>query len=212
MTHPHHNKPVIGVVGGIGSGKTLTAAKFAELGCAVISGDGIAHELLRDADVMAAVAQRWGNGVLDAAGQVNRSALGEIVFDDPIEVAHLTDILHPRIRERMTQQIAAAQANSTVVAVVVDAAVLFEAGWDDLCDCVVFVDAPPALRVARVAASRGWDEAALAKREILQIELDKKRRMCDHIVDNHASDSHLSETIRQLLERIVSIKGYRSTP
>lgn len=211
MTHAHHNKPVIGIVGGIGAGKSLTGEKFAELGCAVISGDEIGHELLRDADVAAEVVRQWGDGVLGADGQIDRSALGRIVFDAPREMAKLTAILRPRIRSRLTERIAAAQADAAAVAVVVDAAVLFEAGWDDLCDCVVFVDAPRAVRLARVAEVRGWDETALAKRERLQIELDKKRQMCDYVIDNHASDSHLCETIRQLLDRIVSAKDRSKT-
>jgi len=112
----------------------------------------------------------------------------------------------------MAERIAAAQADAAAVAVVVDAAVLFEAGWDDLCECVVFVDAPRAVRLARVAEVRGWDETALSKRERLQIELDKKRQMCDYVIDNHVSDSRLSETIRQLLDRIVSARDSSKTP
>jgi dephospho-CoA kinase len=212
MTHAYHNKPVIGIVGGIGAGKSLTSAKFAELGCVVVSGDEIGHELLRDADVAAEVVRQWGDGVLDADGQIDRSALGRIAFDAPGEMAKLTGILHPRIRSRMTERIAAAQTDAAAIAVVVDAAVLFEAGWDDLCDCVVFVDAPRAVRLARVAEVKGWDQTALTKRERLQIELDKKRQMCDYVIDNHVSDSRLSETLRQLLDRIVSAKDRSKAP
>lgn len=212
MAHTKHNKPVIGIVGGIGSGKSFAAGKFVELGCALVSGDAIAHELLKEPDVIAAVRERWGDSVLGSAGQVDRAALGQVVFDDPAEMAELTSLLHPRIGERMARQVADAQTNPAVVAVVIDAAVLFEAGWEDLCDCVVFVDAPLALRLERVAAARGWDEAALARRERLQIELDKKRQICDYIIDNHASDSHLSETVQQLLHRIVSTKDHGSIP
>ncbi len=201
-----HKKPVIGIVGGIGAGKSLVASKFAQLGCALISPDDIAHELLREVDVMAAVGQLWGDDVLDSTGQIDRSALGEIVFDDPAEMTKLTDILHPPIRLRMMSEVTEAMSSAAAPAVVIDAAILFESGWNELCDCVVFVDAPLAVRQQRVRDHRGWDDEGLAKRERLQIGLDKKRQMCDYTVDNHASDSHLSETIRQLLERIVSTK------
>ena len=97
--------PVIGVVGGIGSGKSTAASQFAALGCAVIDGDAIGHELLRREDVRQEVHRRWGDAVFTDAGEVDRRALAKIVFADETQLSALNRILHPRIRRRMVEQI-----------------------------------------------------------------------------------------------------------
>jgi len=204
ISHHRHSKPVIGVVGGIGSGKSLAASIFVELGCALIDADAIGHALLEQPDIKDALRRLWGGDVFDTEGHADRAAVGRIVFDDPKALAALNGLLHPKMRQRMKEQIADAMVDPAVAGVVIDAAVLFEAGWNDLCDCVVYIEAPVPLRLERVAAARGWDKSEVARRERLQINLDKKRQMCDYIISNHASNSHLSEAIRLLFQRIVS--------
>ncbi|MHC4562448.1 MAG: dephospho-CoA kinase [Planctomycetota bacterium] len=193
-------KPVIGIVGGIGSGKTTVAAHFASLGCAVIDADAIGHEVLEDANVKQALRDRWGAEVFDKEGRVDRSAVAGIVFSDAAELAALNAIVHPLIRRDMESQIAVARQLADVPAVVLDAAVLFEAGWDDVCTHTVFVDAPRSERFQRVRSQRGWDEATFASRENAQIEVDTKAALCDHTLSNHASDSHLADAVRYLLD------------
>ena len=197
------NIPVIGLVGGIGAGKTTVAAELAAQGCAVIDADALGHALLHQGTVRREVEDRWGAEVFDAAGEVNRSALAAIVFADKDELAALTAILYPRIRREIEREIAAAGETSPE-AIILDAAVLFEAGWQDLCTTTVFVDAPLAARLERVEIQRGWDAAALAAREKLQFEVDKKRQMCDHILSNHASEPSFAQDVRDLLNRIVT--------
>ena len=194
--------PVIGLVGGIGAGKTTVAAELAALGCAVIDADALGHALLHVGKVRREVEDRWGAEVFDEVGEVNRSALATIVFADADELAALTAILYPRIRREIECEIAAAK-NSGAKAIVLDAAVLFEAGWQDLCTTTVFVDAPLAARLERVEFQRGWDASTLAAREKLQFGVDKKSRMCDHILSNHASEPSFAHDIRDLLNRIV---------
>ena len=196
------DKPVIGLVGGIGAGKSTVAAELALLGCAVIDGDEIGHELLIDDSVKRQIRQRWGDDVFGADGEVNRPALGRIVFADADELAGLNAILHPRIRQEMKRRIGEARSQRDIEAVVLDAAVLIEAGWQDLCSDVVFVDAPRAARLDRVRMQRNWDDAELSARENLQIALDKKRAMSDHILSNLASDPSFAQDVRELLSRI----------
>ena len=135
-------KPVIGIVGGIGAGKSTAAGQFAALGCRLVDADRIGHELLAEPDVQAEIRRRWGDAAFAPGGQVSREALAELVFDSPAELDALNAILHPRIRRRMEQAIAEAQADASAAGVVLDAAVMFEAGWDDLCTHRVFVGAP----------------------------------------------------------------------
>ncbi|MHC4985424.1 MAG: dephospho-CoA kinase [Planctomycetota bacterium] len=195
--------PVIGIVGGVGSGKTSVADQFVALGCTRIDADAVGHEMLLRPDVKEQVRQRWSDEVFDDAGDVSRAALGRIVFADPDALADLCAIVHPLIRQEMARLIDQARAAGQSPAVVLDAAVLFEAGWQDLCTHTVFVDAPRDERLARVARQRGWDETQLAARENAQIAVDTKAGMCDYVLSNHASDAHLGRAVRKLLPRIV---------
>jgi dephospho-CoA kinase len=190
-------KPVIGLVGGIGAGKSTVAAELGRLGCAVIDGDAIGHRLLAEPTVRRRLRERWGKGIFRPGGTVDRRRLGEIVFANRRELEALNAILHPRIRRRIAGAIDRAQADPATPAVVVDAAVLLEAGWQDLCTSLVFVEAD----------EQGWDAAARAVREKLQISLDKKRRKCHYSVVNSSSVSHLSEQIRSLFRDIIHTAG-----
>ena len=179
---PHVQKiPVIGVVGGIGSGKSTVADEFERLGCYRIDCDKLGHALLAEDDVKKEILAQFGPSVFDSGGEVNRSAVADIVFHDAQQLQSLEHILHPRIREEIIRRVAEA-AGQKKIAVVVDAAVLFEAGWDDLCTYVIFVDAPVEERLARVKERRGWDAHTLQLRESNQIPLDKKQKRCHHSV------------------------------
>ena len=205
MSKPTSSKPVIGLVGGIGSGKSTVAAEFAALGCAVVHGDAIGHQLLTESAIRRKIQDRWGEAVLSPDGEVDRAALGQIVFQDPAQLEALNRILHPAIRAGIAARIAAAQADTSVAAVVVDAAVLFEAGWDELCTHTVFVEAAKPLRLARVLAQRHWDRRAFEAREKSQISLDTKARKCDYTIGNKSTVSRLGEQIRQLFYQLIHV-------
>jgi len=195
-------KLVIGIVGGVGSGKSTAAAEFAALGCRLIDADRIGHELLGEPDVLAEIRRQCGDGVFAPDAQVSRAALAEVVFRGPAELEALNAILHPRIRRRVELAIADAQADESVEAVVLDAALLFEAGWDDLCTHLVFVSAPADDRRRRVAQSRQWSSETWTAREKLQISLDTKASMCDYTLDNRLGASFLREQVRVIFHRI----------
>ncbi|MCY2929263.1 MAG: dephospho-CoA kinase [Planctomycetota bacterium] len=200
MTEASKDKPVIGLVGGVGAGKSTAAARLAALGCAVIDADQIGHEVLATEGVRQAVRTRWPDVPLDPDGQIDRRALGRIVFADPRALADLNAIMHPEMGREIARRIASARESAP--AVVLDAAVLFEAGWDALCTHLVFVDAPAAERVRHVAG-RGWDEATWQGREKSQISLDTKRGKCDYVLGNHSDLAYLNKQIDQFFHRIV---------
>jgi dephospho-CoA kinase len=194
--------PVLGVVGGVGSGKSRVAEILSEFGCAVIDADRVGHEALREADIRQAVARRWPEAV-GPDGEIDRKALAGCVFGDAGDLAELNAILHPRIGERIGERIARLRETGGVRAIVLDAAVLFEAGWQEICDAVLFVDAPADLRLERVRRTRGWDERQWRDRENSQISLDIKRDACEYIVRNGSSVSHLREQLRRQLQTIL---------
>ena len=194
---------MIGLAGGVGAGKSTVAAELGRLGCVVIEADRIAHAMLDRDDVRAELRRRWGGVVFGPDGQIDRDALGRIVFADPDALAGLNGVLHPLIRQAGEEQLADALRRPEAPAVVIDAPLLVEAGWDALCTHLVFVSSSPDDRARRVRLDRGWDEKKWRKRESSQKSLDTKAGMCDYIVTNTSSMSHLVEQVRGVLERII---------
>jgi len=195
-------KPVIGLVGGIGAGKSAVAAALQAHGGRVVAGDPVGHEALRDPEILARVTAIWGGrGVLKSDGHVDRRKLGAIVFPSPVERARLEHLVHPFIRRRLEEEIETAQADPAAAFVVLDAAVMLEAGWDDACDKLVFVDAPRDVRLARVQAQRGWTEADLAAREAVQMTPEKKKERADAVVANADAPEHTRRQVDDLVAR-----------
>jgi dephospho-CoA kinase len=201
MSESQKSIPVVGLVGGVGSGKSAVAAECARQGCGVIDADRVGHQMLERDDIRDVIVRVFGESVLGDDGQIDRPVLGGIVFATTAAMTQLNAIMHPPMGEEIGRQVEVFRKQG-VSAIVVDAAVLFESGWDSQCDTVVFVEAPEDVRLARVGASRGWDESELRRRENAQFPLDKKRKLCDHVLVNHANDSCLSNPVQQLLSRL----------
>lgn len=190
-----NNKPVIGIVGGIASGKSAVAAQFGRLGCAVIDADALAREALDREPIRQAVAARFGAGVLDATGRIDRAALAQIVFADAASLDALNGIVHPYVLRRTEKLIAAHQRDPAVKAVVLDMPLLIEVGWADRCDRIVFVQCDLARRIERARRERGMDERDVKIRENFQISLDTKAALADNTIDNN---SDFSTLVRQI--------------
>jgi dephospho-CoA kinase len=202
------NLPVIGITGGIGAGKSSVARVLAKLGALVIDSDALAHDELRSTEVTEAIRAMWGAEVCSAGGEINRTALGRKVFSDPVELQRLEDLLYPRINRRRRQIVAEEAGKKGLRAVVLDAPKLHEAGVDKECDAVIFVDADEDVRLRRVSQSRGWTPAELARREKMQIPLDKKRSMADYVVvNNHTGVDSLLPELKRILESVVGSKS-----
>jgi len=196
--------PVIGLVGGIGAGKSAAAAAFAELGAFVLDADKIGHTLLDQNPCRDIVIEVFGEGVLapyTVEGErraIDRRALGAIVFADPFLLGRLEDILHPLMRRTFERAIGREVRRGRHRAVVLDAAILYEAEWNDLCDAVVFVDSSVENRLARLEASRGWTLETLAAREKAQGPLAEKRAEADHVLSNDGTAEDLHAAAKTL--------------
>lgn len=191
-------KTVIGLIGGIGSGKSSVAAEFAKRGARVLSGDEFGHEALRRPDIKEQVMRRWGSEILKD-GEVDRRKLAQVVFADPVERRALEALVFPWITRRLDEEVAAAKADPGVPFIVVDAAVMLEAGWNNVCDRIVYVDAPRELRLARLAQQRGWTEKEVTAREQAQLPANEKMKRADHVLDNSGTPEETARQIDYLL-------------
>ena len=192
--------PVVGIVGGIGSGKSAVAQWVAtQVNVHVVDADRLGHEALRASDVKSSLRLKWGDDIFDAQGEVLRGALARRVFGDTEEhraARHtLEQIVHPEIERRIVDEIRRA-ADAGNQAVLLDAAVLLEAGWQRLCDAVVFIETPDDVRLERVRQRSGWTADELHRREASQLSLSNKRKQSDAVVSNAG---RVSDAGQQLL-------------
>ena len=181
---------IIGLVGGVASGKSLTANMLVELGAVHLDADRTGHAVLaEDADVRQALVDHWGEAILDGDGRVDRSAVAKRVFTKSAtgtaDRKFLEDLLHPRIRQRLNTERDRAVANGKP-AIVLDAPLLLEAEWGSLCDVVLMVDSPRELRLKR-ALMRGWSESEFDQREAAQWPPEKKCSFADVVVSNQGT-------------------------
>jgi dephospho-CoA kinase len=193
--------PVIGLLGGIGSGKSEVARLLREAGAIVLSGDGAGHEALRQPALKEEIVERFGKEVLDEQGDINRRKLGGIVFSNTDERRALEAIVHPWIKRRLKEELDVARSRPDVPLIVLDAAIMIEAGWDDLCDELVFIEVPRELRLERIFRQRGWLEKEVDAREQAQLPLTEKAQRANTIVTNAGSPDDLRRQIHALLER-----------
>lgn len=195
-----HRPPILGLIGGIGGGKSLVAQMLAQEGCVVSDSDALARESFQDPQVRGQLRAWWGPRAFRADGTVDRAAVAGIVFADPAERARLESVVHPWIARRREAQFAAAPPAAP--ALVIDAPLLLEAGLDAACDRVIFVDSRLEDRIQRVRDSRGWDAAELARREAAQWPLDRKRAAAHHVLRNDGSPESLRAQVRAMLQQV----------
>ena len=197
-------KPIIGLVGGIGSGKSAVASVLQSLGATVIDSDRLAHAELNRPEVVETIRAWWGDKVCRSDGQVDRKAVGAIVFADAAQLDRLEKLLYPRLHRQRELLVSEYERAPAVRAVVLDAPKLYEAGLGDYCDAVIFVDAPRAQRVRRVRATRGWSEEELDRRERLQDSLDRKKGSADYVITNDSSLEDLQASVTRVFSQLLA--------
>ena len=196
---------VIGLTGGIGSGKSTVATMLGRLGAEVLDADAMVHALLAEPATTRKVVKRFGEEVLDPHGKVDRKKLAEVAFASRRNIRDLEAILHPAVVRRSKRRIAALRRTGKPCVVVIDAPLLVEAGMDRLCDEIVFVHAPKAERVKRVRKTRGWSRRTLETREKRQKSLDVKRRNADTVVRNAEATKETSAQVHTLWQRVQNL-------
>lgn len=194
------NAPVIGLAGGICSGKSTAAHALEQAGCLVIDADELGHEVLREPEVRRTLVTWWGEDVLDHDGSISRTRVADIVFEDDAQRTRLEGLVHPRIEARRTAIID--DAPDDVPGIVIDAPLLFEAGVDALCDAVIFIETTLEDRVQRAQTIRGWTREELLRREGRQLALDEKRSRSHHVVVDPGNPEALGQAVLDVMHRI----------
>ncbi|HEX8521252.1 MAG TPA: dephospho-CoA kinase [Tepidisphaeraceae bacterium] len=196
-------KPIIGVAGGIGAGKSFVAKFFEELGGLVLSADVHAREAYGRDDVKQMLRKWWGGDVFTSAGTVDRAKIAQRVFVEPDQRLRLEKLIHPLVIQRRNELMSQHANDPKVTAFIWDVPLLFETGSNQRCDAVLFVDAPEAERQRRVQTQRGWDLGEMLRREKAQWPLDKKREMSDYVISNAADADAVRNQVRDVFSRIV---------
>lgn len=196
---------VLGILGGIACGKSLVCDQFKQLGAIVIAADPMGHDVLRDEVVRRTLVDRWGEGVLADDGSVDRARVARIVFGAGPAARRERDFLeqqvHPRIEARIRERLDDIRRNSPDAVVLLDAALLVEAGWTSLCDEIVFVEARDEVRRER-AVARGWSVDDWRAREAAQVSLTKKRELSRWTLDNSGPTTETYRQVQELWNRL----------
>jgi len=196
------HKPIIGILGGIGSGKSAVAAEFARLGCAVIDADELAHKQLNEPKTKEEIIELFGQKVLGKDGNIDRKVLGEIVFCDKKKLLSLTKIIHSPVLAQTERLIKQYQRDNSVKAIVLDMPLLMEVGQYKRCDTLIFVKCDLQKRLERAKKLGIFNENQLKIRENLQISLDNKANIAEDTIDNNSGLMALARQVSELFPKI----------
>ena len=188
---------VLGLLGGVGGGKSTVAQMMRQRGLLVLDADAEARAVVELPEVTTALARRFGREVLDAQGRLDRAALAARAFSDPAATADLNALVHPRVRERLLSALDAAGPRPAVL----DVPLLLESPLSSRVTRWILIESPEAAREERVAG-RGWPPGERARREARQADLAIKRRRADHVLENHGTIEHLERQVDALLRQI----------
>jgi len=186
----------VGLTGGIASGKSTVASILVELGAVLIDGDALAREVVaRGTPGLAQVVEAFGSDLLTPEGDLDRAALGRIVFSDEAARRRLEGITHPLIFERYAELEAAAPPGALVVH---DIPLLAESGRADTFDAVIVVDVPPEVQVDRMVRERGWTREEAESRIAAQASREDRLAIATHVIDNTGSLEELRARVAEV--------------
>ncbi len=200
-------KLVIGIAGGIGSGKTTVARMLAQRGAGVIDADAMGRSLLEVPKVKNQLTRLWGREILDEAGRVDRTRLARQAFANRQNLAQLNALVHPLLLKELREQLEQHRASNDCPVLVIDAALLLEWGLDTVCDKVLFVRADLDLRQTRVQGERRWQADELARREKLQLPLCEKEVRADYFIDNSGTIAETNKQVQELWQALGALPG-----
>lgn len=195
---------IVGVSGPIAAGKSTASLFLAGLGAHEIDVDAIGHKLLRDENVIKKIIECFGSEIVDSTGHLSRRKLACIAFQCDDSVKKLNDILHPLIIEATKKEVAESRYEGTIL--VINAALLFEAGIDELCDYIILVTADESVREQRAITRRGWTAGEMARRESFQMPLEEKIARSHFVITNNGNYEELHSQVEMAYKEILNGK------
>lgn len=194
---------VIGLTGGIASGKSLVSAYLRELGAQIIDADEIARRVVQPGGpVLREIVAEFGDAVLNADGTLNRKELGRIVFSDPAKLDRLNRIIHPQILAEIKMLLNKHRKSGSERIAVLDAPLLYEVGGEGLVDEVWVVDVDYPTQLKRLMRRDNLSEEDARRRIAAQIPLDEKVRRADRVIDNRSTPEDTRRQVRRLWEEL----------
>lgn len=194
---------LIGLTGGIGAGKSTVAQLFEERGVPIVDADAIARDVVKPGQpALVELVEYFGDGIVGAAGELNRGKLAEVAFADAESHEALNAIMHPAISAETAKRIDALRGDHSVI--VHDVPLLVEAGLAGNYDLTVLVDTPAQIRLQRLTELRGMDPEDAKKRIAAQATDEQRRAACDVALDNSGDIEHLRAQFEQMWERFIS--------
>jgi dephospho-CoA kinase len=194
---------LIGLTGGIASGKSESAKYFEELGVFCIDADAVAKELAcKNKPVLQEITNVFGDNILSLEGTLNRKKLADIIFSDVSFKLKVEEIFHGRIISRINEIISKEIEEKKII--IVNAPLLFETGLDKVCDKIVTVEIPYDIQVERLAHRDGLNDDEIKKRIISQMPMEEKIKLSDFVVDNSGSKRSLKKKIENIYELLTS--------
>ena len=196
---------VIGLPGSIGTGKSEAARRLEVLGASIISADQVGHEAYTpNTEAWEQVVAAFGDDILQDDGEIDRRKLGAVVFSDPGQLEKLNQIMHPRMARMVADKIEELRDQGVEV-VVVEAALLFEAGWDSLVEEVWVTDSTEQVVIERLKQRNGMSEEEARKRISSQMGRTERLERSDYVIENSGDMATLGNTIKELWNRRVSV-------
>ncbi|MEM7098225.1 MAG: dephospho-CoA kinase [Pseudomonadota bacterium] len=194
---------IIGLTGGIASGKSTAARLFGEWGAHVIDADKLGHRAyLAGTTAFDQVVATFGEEVIGDDGEINRQALGAKVFGEGSRLDELTAIVWPAIRQMAADEIQQVQISNPNQTIILEAAVLIEAGWQDIADEVWVTVVDPTLAIERASARDNVDATAVQARIDAQLTNEERTRNADRVITNNGSEAELLAQLKELWDTI----------
>ncbi|MEK4479723.1 dephospho-CoA kinase [Paenibacillus sp. FSL R5-0876] len=194
---------IIGLTGGIASGKSTVSALLVNKGARLVDADVIAREvMLPGHEVLAAAAKQFGKEILFSDGTLNRAKLGEIVFQDPVALQTLNNLTHPAIRQEIKNRMYSMEQEEPKRLIIVDIPLLFESGLETLFHEIVVVYVPREVQIARLMERNRLSLEEAEARLNAQMDIEQKRNKADYIIDNSGDLAYTEQQVAVFWDRL----------